>query len=198
MGKVGASYEKRFYYWQEVRKQEKKSAALCHFCTNKCCCLLEDSLKDNTWCPVFQPKSNTFYSTNKWKVYSKQKPLRVLKVLQALLSMHAEAVALCLENEKPIVETTGVCPECHIRLLVGIGKPYCSRCGTRWEVAGLVQVTTTYHSPITREMVNCKASLARSVERVTRDVAAEFLRDGKENMPTVQKETSEKKRGKRP
>jgi hypothetical protein len=196
MAKVERKYEKRFYYWQEIRKQEKKSVALCHFCTNKCCCLLEDSLKDNKWCPVFQPKSNTFYSTNKWSIYSKTKPLRVLKVLQALMAMYAEAAALCLDNEKPIVERTGQCPECHVRREIKpSGLIWCSHCAKWCKEKTLRFVTTTYKSPMTGEMVDCKAAIARSIERVTGDVEREFLGDGKrkEGVPAVQERTSKKK-----
>lgn len=199
MKKPVRKYEKRFYYWLEIRKQENRSAALCHFCTEKCCCLLEPHLKDNKWCPVFQPKSNTFYSTNKWGLYSKQKPLRILKVLQALMGMYPEAARLCLENEEPIAERTGQCPQCHVRREISAaGLIWCGHCLQWRKEKVLTLVITVYKSPMTGEMVDCKAALARSIERVTEDVAREFLNNGKDKgMPTVQRETPKKKRRKR-
>lgn len=199
MTKSDRPYEKRLYYWQEIRKQEKRSAALCHFCINKCTCLLEDSLRDNKWCPLFQPKSNTFYSTNKWMLYSKQKPLRILKVLRALMEMHPEAARLCLENEKPMVEKTGQCPKCHVRREISAARDiWCGHCAHWWKEKDLKLIITTYKSPMTGEMVDCRAALARSIEHVTGDVEREFLNNGKDKgVPTVQRETPEKKRRKR-
>lgn len=198
MTKPERRYEKRFYHGQEIRKQEKRSVALCHFCINKSYCILEDNLKDNKWCPVFQPKSNTFYSANRWMIYSKQKPIRILKVLQALMEMYPEAARLCLENEKPIVERTGQCPGCHVRREISAaGRIWCGHC-VQWRKEKTLRfVTTTYKSPMTGEMVDCKAAIARSIEHVTEDVTREFLDNGKrEGVPTVQRETPKKKRRK--
>ena len=121
--------------------------------------------------------------------------MRLLKALQVLMAMHPEAVALTLQNEKAIVENTGYCPDCRINIAIYNKKAYCWRCAMTWTEKQLVLVRTDYISPITREMVECKAALARSMEYVTTAVRKELLENGKgKDLPRVQEEAPKEKK----